>query len=272
MKSILLHIDGDNCMEARLQVAMDIARANGGHITCLQAVSFEVFAPGDFYGSAMAAAMPRIKEAAEQLREKIEADLSNEDVSWEWRFLYGTAEGRLLEQSALHDIIIVGPHDVGNEGTRGPSAMAGQLALRAPIPVLVVPGNSGRFDLDAPVLVGWNGSSESCVALRQSVPLLTRARTVTIASITEDDVRDRTDFSAGEGARYLARHGITAETVDIPRGDDKISDALFSAAQRRECSMLVMGAYGHSRLAEMLLGGVTRRALTDPQMPIFLAH
>jgi len=272
MKSILLHIDGDSGMEARLQVAMDIARANNGHITCLQAVSFEVFAPGDFYGSAMAAAMPRIKEAAEQLRKTIETDLANEDVSWEWRFLYGMAESRLLEQSALHDIVIVGPHDVGQEGSRGPSAMAGQLALKAPIPVLVVPEKTKRLDMDAPVLVAWNGSSESCVALRQSVPLLARAGMVTIASIAEDKERDRFDFSPSEGAKYLDRHGIKAETVDIPRGDARISDTLFSAAQRRNCSMLVMGAYGHSRLAEMLLGGVTRRALTDPQMPIFLAH
>ena len=56
MKSILLHIANDRAMTARLQVALDLARASNGHITCLQAISYEVFAPGDFYGSAMAAA------------------------------------------------------------------------------------------------------------------------------------------------------------------------------------------------------------------------
>jgi nucleotide-binding universal stress UspA family protein len=71
---------------------------------------------------------------------------------------------------------------------------------------------------------------------------------------------------------YLSRHGVESEVVEIPRGDAKVSDALFSAAQMRECGMMVMGAYGHSRLAEMLMGGVTRRALSDPDMPIFLAH
>ena len=63
MKSILLHISGDSCMEARLQVALDMARAFDGHITCLQVVNYEIFAPGDFYGSAMAAAIPRICSA-----------------------------------------------------------------------------------------------------------------------------------------------------------------------------------------------------------------
>jgi nucleotide-binding universal stress UspA family protein len=271
MKSILLHIANDRAMDARLQVALDIARATNGHITCVQAVSYEVFAPGDFYGSAMAAAMPVIKEAADKLRAEIETDLANEGVSWEWRFAYGTAEHRLLEQSALHDIVICGPYDAG-EQHRGPSSMVGQLVLKAPVPVLVVPDHVKKLDVHAPVLVGWNGSSEACVALRSAVPLLTLASKVYLAVVEEKRGQDRFDFPAMEGAKYLSRHGIEAEIVEIPRGEARVSDTLFSGAQMRECSMLVMGAYGHSRLAELLFGGVTRHSLSDPQLPIVLAH
>ena len=272
MKSILLHIDDDACLEARLQVAMDIARACDGHITCLQAVSYEVFAPGDFYGSAMAAALPLIRKAAEELREKVETDLANEDVSWEWRFLYGMAERHLLEQSALHDVIILGPHDVGEEGSRGPSAMAGELAIKAPVPVLVVPGETKRLEVEAPAFVAWNGSTESAVALRGALPLLRLAGHVFIASVVEEKDADRFEFPASEAAKYLSRHGIEAEVVELPRGQAKIADTLSSAASLRECGLMVMGAYGHSRLAEMLLGGVTRRLLSEPDMPILLAH
>ena len=67
MKSILLHIDHDRAMTARLQVALDMARASNGHITCLQVVNYNVFMPGDFYGSAMAAAMPVIRQALAEL-------------------------------------------------------------------------------------------------------------------------------------------------------------------------------------------------------------
>ncbi|MEM1195142.1 MAG: universal stress protein [Pseudomonadota bacterium] len=272
MKSILLHIGGDTAMEARLQVALDIARATNAHITCLQAVSYEVFAPGDFYGSAVAAAMPRIREAAEALREKLETHLEKEDVSWEWQFFSGMAETHLLEQSALHDLILVGPTDIGSDGTRLPSSMAGDLAIRAPTPVLVVPRHIKGFDVRAPVLVGWNGSAESCLALRGAVPLLAMADMVYLASIEERSDRRRFDFPPTDGARYLSRHGIETEIISIPRGEAKVADTLFSAAQFRECGMIVMGAYGHSRLAELLLGGVTRRSLTDPQLPIFMAH
>jgi len=254
-----------------MQVALDIARTCDAHITCLQAVSYEVFAPGDFYGSALAAAMPRIKEAAEELRREIEKDLENEGVSFEWRFMYGMADTRLLEQSALHDIILVGPNDVGEEG-RGPSAMVGELVLKAPAPVLVVPKATTSLDLSKDVMIAWNGSSEACVALRAAVPLLKHAGKVYLASVAEERERARFDFPPSEAAKYLSRHGISSEFVEIPRGEASISDTLFSAAQMRECGFMVMGAYGHSRLAEMLFGGVTRRSLSDPQMPMFMAH
>lgn len=272
MKSILLHVDADQCFEARLQTALDLARNSGGHITCLQSVSYEVFAPGDFYGSAMAAAMPRIKEAAEALRAKVEADLANENVFWEWRFIYGMAERSLLEQSALNDVIVVGPHDIGQEGGRAPSAMAGELAIKASAPVLVVPKHIESFDPNAPMLVAWNGSAESCVALRQGLPLLAGARKVYLACVVEEGKSERYEFPVSEAAKYLDRHGIASEVVNIPRGEESIADALFTAALMRDCSVMVMGAYGHSRLAELLMGGVTRRVLSDPKLPVLLAH
>ena len=271
MKSILLHIDHDTAMSARLQVALDIARATNGHITCLQAVSYEVFAPGDFYGSATAAMMPIIKENAEKLRAEIEAELANEGVSWDWRFVYGIAPHRLLEASSLADIVIVGPAKAGANG-HGPSALVGDLALKAPVPVLVVPEGVKSLDVGAPMLVAWNGSAEAAHALRAAIPLLARSGKVTLASIAEENDKARFDLPSTEGAQYLSRHGIACEMVEIPRGEGTIADTLFSAAQLRECGLMVMGAYGHSRLAEMLLGGVTRRMLTEPQMAILLAR
>lgn len=271
MKSILLHIDHDPAMQARLQLALDMARATNGHITCLQAVSYEVFMPGDFYGSAIAAALPVIRENAEKLREKIETAMEHEGVPFDWRFEYGIAGQRLVAASPLADIVILGPAEAGSDG-RSPSALVGDVVMRAPVPVIVVPDGSPAFDVSAPMLVAWNGSAESAHALRAAVPLLACSCKVTLACVTEDTARSSSDLPSTEGAKYLARHGIACEIVEIPRGEAKVADTLFSAAQLRECSLLVMGAYGHSRLAELVLGGVTRHMLTEPQMPVLLAH
>lgn len=272
MKSILLHIDHDPALKARLQVALDLARACNGHITCLQAVSYDVFMPGDFYGSAVAAALPLIRENADNLRAKIERELEQEGVSYDWRFEYGVAGQRLIEASPLADIVIMGPAEAGMD-TSGPSALVGDVVTRAPVPVLVVPQGMNSFDVGAPMLVAWNGSAESAHALRAAVPLLACSVKVTLACVVEEAGEDkRIDLPSTEGAKYLARHGISCEIVEIPRGEAKIADMLFSAAQMRECSLLVMGAYGHARLAELVLGGVTRHMLSEPQMPVLLAH
>lgn len=272
MKSILLHIDHDTGMKARLQVALDMARATNGHITCLQAVSYDVFMPGDFYGSAVAAALPVIRENAEKLRTEIETAMEHEGVPFDWRFEYGIAGQRLVEASPLADIVILGPADKGTSG-RGPSSLVGEVVTRAPVPVLVVPEGMNSFDVGAPMLVAWNGSPEAAHALRAAVPLLACSCQVTLACVVEEaDAARGFDLPSTEGAKYLARHGIACEIVEIPRGAAKIADTLFSAAQMRECSLLVMGAYGHSRLAKLVLGGVTRNMLSEPQMPVLLAH
>ncbi len=271
MKSILLHIDHDPALEARLQVALDMARATNGHITCLEAVSYNVFTPGDVYGSAVAAAIPVIRENAEKLREEVEAKLAHEGVPWDWRFEYGMAADRLLQAAPLADIVILGPAEAAT-AARGPSALVGDVVLKAPVPVLVVPADVRGFDVGAPMLVAWNGSAESAHALRAAVPLLACSCQVTLACVIEDAPGSGRDLPSTEGARYLARHGIACEMVEIPRGQAKIADTLFAAAQLRGCGLLVMGAYGHARLAELVLGGVTRQMLSDPQMPVLLAH
>ena len=271
MKSILLHIGDDEGMEARLQVAMDLARAHGSHITCLHVISYEIFAPGDFYGSAMVAVVPQLKEAAEKLRKRLEADLANEDVNWEWQSHNGVATSKLLEHSALNDLIIVGPRDVGQK-VDAPSSMIAELTLKSSVPVLVVPPETKGVSFDCPIMVAWNSSSEACAALRAAVPLLGKSSQVILASVSEESDRERYDFPPVEGAEYLSRHGIHCELLDLPKSKEHVSDTLFAAAKARDCGLVVMGAYGHSRLAEFLLGGVTRRALTDPDLPILLAH
>lgn len=174
MKSILVHVNDTDGCEGRLQAAFDIARAFDAHVTCLQAVSYEVFAPGDIYGATMAAALPQIREQAAEFRKKMEADLANEDVAWEWVLRHGLPEHALLGYSPLSDLLVVGPRDSGEAETRA-SAMLGDLLIKARSPVLVIPDGQDAFELGAPALVAWNGSSEAALALRAAVPLLAKA-------------------------------------------------------------------------------------------------
>ena len=96
MRSILLHVSDDACMEARLQVALDLAREFGAHVTCLQPVAFDFAVPGDLYGTMIAELIPVIQANADKLRDRICARLGNEDVTWDWRQEEGPARPLLM--------------------------------------------------------------------------------------------------------------------------------------------------------------------------------
>jgi hypothetical protein len=179
MRSILLHIDEDDCLEARLQVSLDLARSFDGHVTCVQAMPFVLGVPGDLYGTMVAQMLPVVRDNADKLRGRIEADLANEDVSWSWIQDDGPAIERLLQFTGLSDIAIVGCCDPISKGY---APLTGDLAIRSRTPVLIVPPKVVGFDSRGPAVVAWDGSPEACRALRAAVPLLARSQAVTLAT------------------------------------------------------------------------------------------
>lgn len=271
MRSILLHVDDDACMEARLQVALDLAREFDGHITCLQPVAFDFAVPGDLYGTMVAELVPIVRDVADALRERIAAHLADEDVSWDWLQEEGPTRSLMLRAEALADLVVLGARDPASDG-KGPSSLAGYIAVHGRSPLLVVPEATRSLDPEGAVVVGWNGSLEAAHALRGAVPLLRRAASVTLANVTEQADDAGAFLSAVDGAEFLSRHGIACEIAELPRGDRTVGQALAGAAAARNAAFLVIGAYGHARAVETVFGGVTRELFSDPPLPVFTAH
>ncbi len=272
MRSILLHVDDDDCMQARLQIALDLARQFDAHLTCLQAVAYEFGVAGDLYGT-MAAQMAAIfRENADQVQETLERGLSVEDVRWEWLRSEGRATDQIARHAPLNDLVIVGAHNPAGR-VDFPSILASDLAMEVRAPILVAPAGAAGFQLDRPAMVAWNGSAESARALRSAMPMLARASAVHLLWVEETKEKGRNDLPPTDAAIYLARHGIEA-IIDELHTDKGLSvaDILLSASDARNAAYLVMGAYGHSRLRERILGGVTRDMLTDPKLPLLLTH
>jgi nucleotide-binding universal stress UspA family protein len=268
MKNILLHIHDDDEQDARLEVALDIVRQSGGHLSCVQVTPVEAYA-GDPYGGlfGMAALIDTIHDSDKTLRLAIEGRLAEAGIPWDWRCFDGNLVETLIDQSLLADLVVLSqPRSVRH--VRPPPALIGDVVMYTRCPVLMVPHGHRRLDLEGAVLVAWNGSVEAAHALRLALPLLKRAEAVHIVEVNDD----RAGLPAGEAALWASRHGIAADVHEWPAKGRRTSVALLHAASELGVAYLVMGAYGHSRLRETVLGGVTRELIASSAVPLLMAH
>jgi nucleotide-binding universal stress UspA family protein len=267
MKSVLLYANEDKGFESRLQTALDIVRAFSGHLTCLHATPFNAFVMSDPFGGAYAltGVMDQLREAEEAHRSKLENRLRIEGVAWEWLSYDGTPAQLLTARSGLADLIVTSlPAGDDDESL----SITADIAIHARTPVLAVPRTARSFDCAATAMVAWNGSLEAAHALRLTLPMIRRAGAVRIVAVTEA----ASDFPADEASRYLSLHGIATELSERSIGGGSTAEALIEAAESLGAAYVVMGAYGHTRIAEAVLGGVTREMLRSSPIPLLLAH
>src|SRR5690606_38686695 len=138
-------------------------------------------------------------------------------------------------------------------------------------PVLLLPreGMAGhRFD---DIVIGWDGSRAAARAVAEGLAFCERAQSVTVAQVTgEKSLPD--NAPASDVVRHLERHGIAAKTTEVSANGHDAGSALQAYCEDSGADLLVMGAYGHARAREYVLGGATRSVLREPDVPVLLAH
>lgn len=269
MKNILLHIHDDPAMQSRLQVALDLARAFGGHLSCVQATPIAAYVAADPFGGmfVMGDVLEKVEQREQELRSALEQQLQRDDVPWSWDRFDGDPAGIMVDRSRLADLVVMS-RTAREPRPREPLALIEDVALHTRVPLLAVPADASSLDPARPVLVAWNGAPEAAGALRAALPLLARAASVNLLVVGDEHV----EFGSGEAAQYLSRHGIEAEVHLRASGGHDVADVIQQTARELACGLIVMGAYGHSRLREYLLGGVTRRMLATAGLPLLLSH
>lgn len=269
MKSILVHADDSLAMTARLESALALARQRDGHVTLLVNTPFYRFVAMDPFGGAYLAAGALAEAQARDaaLAARLEKTLANEDVPWDIIHGDGDLVFALAGAAALADLSIVSMTAASSDRFDAAPMLAGDLALASRAPVLALPDGAALFDLDGPAVVAWNGSAEAAAALRAAVPLL-GGRSVTVLRIGEVQGK----FPDDAALKYLARHGVNAELREEAPSARAVEEQLEAYAEVMGAALLVMGAFGHSRLRETLFGGVTRYLLDSARVPLLLAH
>lgn len=270
MKSILLHVFGDDSVFGRADAAIALAKSFGARITCLQVEPFPTLVGGDPYGGAYVfePMIETIREQQSALRQDIEHRLGAGGVDWEWHVIDGDTVRTLVSRAALADVIVMSQGEPGRSDGRKPLNLAAQVAVGAAPPVLALPARAATFALPKKVLIAWNGSAEAANALRAARPFLARAEGVEIVEIKRAVI----DPPGEQAAAYLDLHGIKARVHRIEEDGRMVIDLLTARAATLGADLLVMGAYGHPRMVELVFGGVTEGMMTRSTVPLLLAH
>jgi nucleotide-binding universal stress UspA family protein len=140
------------------------------------------------------------------------------------------------------------------------------------LPTMILPEVRKRPDFALnTVIVAWDFGRPAARAIADALPLLEKAKRVFVLTVTNEKVID-TKQSGAELAKHLARHGVNVILDVVDAAGRSIGEAIESHVASRNGDLLVMGAYGHSRLREFILGGATKSMLARPPVPIFFSH
>ena len=168
-------------------------------------------------------------------------------------------------------VVAAKPYAKGRSGWQVAALDAALYGTGAP--VLIAPDR--KVTLDAPfdrMMIGWDESDEALAAVRKALPMLRRAKRVDVVMVgTAQHSPERSD-PGGLLSLFLSRHGLRCDVSVLVRNVPRVADVLMRFARENGVSAIVMGAYGHSRLREALLGGVTRDMLESLDLPVLMAR
>jgi nucleotide-binding universal stress UspA family protein len=263
MRAILCPADTTEGFDARLEAALELARAMGGHVSVpivspiVEVAAFEPFGAG----ALTADTVREMRAEDEALAKSLDALLARQDVPYDVGVLDGDRFGALCNTARCADLFVLSRDD----------AMLEDLVLGERCPVLAVPPR-GAANLVAPrVVIAWDGSRTAASAMKAALPLLTRATSVDLVTISGKGSAGGNTCGADEALRYLSRHAVHAELHVVP-AQGSIAQTLLATAGKLEADLLVMGLYGHSRLRELLVGGVTREMISRAGLALLLSH
>lgn len=279
-RSLLAHVSPAPESPARYRLAAAIALAEGARVVGAATTGINEF----IYRYAAAAAMaPLAQQELDFFTASAKADLL---VFQETLRQAGASrlETQLSDDEPVaalpllarySDLLLIGQRHAADALLADSHALARNIAVHAPCPVLMVPppapSATAATTLPSRILLAWDGSMEASRAVRAALPLLHHAQSVAAVTYLPAQHLPDQEHAGAALADYLACHGITVELLQPPHAGDT-GQALLALAAARGTELIVMGCFGHSRLREVVLGGVSRTVLAQAQVPVLLCH
>lgn len=272
IKTILVSLNKTQFFDSNMAMAAQIAREYDSHIIGLYVIPSAIVytAPYGYGGPINYTEMNRFyRSKASGIEDDFNDFVRKENLNAEWRLVHslGTFIGdTLIEHARESDLVILGNDNSVQDNVE----FEGRVAAETGRPVLIVP-NTSRTDFRfKKAIVGWDGSREAARAAFDAIPLLKMSEITEVTSVNAHKEREMSgDLPGSELTNSLARHGINVEMIS-EKTKKLVSQALIDRAETAD--LLVIGAFGHSRLRENILGGVTRKTLQQMPCPVLMSN
>lgn len=272
--TLLVTMGLDGADDAVLQVAGDLAPRLGcaviGIAVCqpMQLVYTEGYSTGDLIEQDRAQKEDLVTKAEARFRSVLGPCVPN--LHWRSSVCYLPLSDTIAENARAADLVLISPGMPGSMLDTSLHIDVGALVVQLGRPALVVPRDTTKLELQH-IMIAWKDTRETRRAIVDALPLLRLADRVTVAQVAASADLPATRSRLLDVAAWLERHGIAARTIAAPSAGDDAA-GLDGIALEYGVTFLVAGAYGHNRLREWALGGVTRELLTRPMRCALLSH
>lgn len=276
-KTLLVHIDDTERSDYRVKIAAELAKQEQAHLigTAVTGVSRYIYQDGNI-GAAdpnLAVQLKFLRDRAERAQERFKKIMQQTGVnSYEAQIAHDEAGGGIGLQARYSDLVIVGQTDHDEPSPTVLPDFPEYIVLNSGRPTLMVPYTGDFPTLAKRPMIAWDSSREATRALTDALPILRQAEIVHVVIFNSRQNPDAHGEQPGADiALYLSRHNVKVE-VSVHKTKTDIGNALLSLSHDLDSDLLVMGAYGHSRFREMIMGGVTRTILESMTLPVLMSH
>ena len=274
LKDVVVNLSGATPQDFAAEYAVSVAKTFGAHVTGIAFV-YEPVIPDTVMGGIPTDLIEIQREentkAAKAAVDRFEAAAKTNDVSAAARMLDASLAGAATTFGQIarrFDTSVVG--QASPERGAAEELMIEGALFESGRPLIVVPYIQKQgLKLDR-VILSWDGGRMAARAIADAMPLLARAKAVDLVIVTERGKNE--EITGVTMSEHLARHGVAAAVKRIAKGDIAVQDAILDYVADSGADLIVMGGYGHSRLREFILGGVTRSILKSMTVPVLMSH
>ncbi|SEQ02658.1 universal stress protein [Thalassovita taeanensis] len=260
-----------------LEQGIALANAGDAHLDVL-CMGVDRTQTGYYYAGANAMVLQetitRAHEEAQAVEARVKHVLDASGIRWSSET--GVAQladiGRHVAMRARFSDLAILPQPYGEKRGAELEPILEAAMFDGKVPVIMLPAKGKPISAAKNVSIAWNESNEAMAAVRAALPILQAADTVRVVVIDPPVHGPSRSDPGGQLSQFLARHDVKVEIDVLSKTMPRVSDVLLRHADDTNADLVVMGAYGHSRFREAILGGATRSMLEQADLPVFMAH